>query len=676
MNSAIVANSPLEVALSRLEDVRQRGNEYTARCPAHHDEKPSLSLREAEDGRLLVYCHVGCSATDIMSALGLRNRDMFATPAQKPSRADKPAIVATYPYSDEAGTLLYEVLRYEPKRFAQRRPDGVGGWVWNLHGVQRVPLRLDRLARLDDNHADPILWPEGEKDVLVAERMGFVATTTPQGAGNFRPEYVADHADVLYGREIAVIPDNDEPGRAYARQVAQALVQIACPVRIVELPGLPEHGDLSDWVAAGGDAGTLRDFIAATPLWKPAPVTLVTDVTLPRGRGEDTSQDEDEEAVTEVTQVTLPGNRGAQAPTETGSAVLNDVEAFIGRFVAYPSEHARVAHTLWIAHTHLMSAWESTPRLAFLSPEPGSGKSRALEVTELLVPNPLSTMNVTPAYLFRRIGNPDATPTVLFDEVDATFGPKARENEDLRSLLNAGHRRGAVAGRCVPRGKAMEPEDFPAYAAVAMAGLGDLPDTLLSRSVIVRMRRRSPFEQVEPFRRRKAEPEGHALRDRLTTWAAVIEPIVDVDDVVLPAGIEDRPADVWEALLAVADAAGGDWPQRARAAAVALVYEAQASTPSLNVRLLRDIRAEFDATGVDRLTPTQLVDALVALPEAPWAEVAQGGKPLNSRNLADRLKGYGIESRLTGGGSRNQRAYVRADFTDAWARYLAPEQGT
>jgi hypothetical protein len=135
-----------------------------------------------------------------------------------------------------------------------------------------------------------------------------------------------------------------------------------------------------------------------------------------------------------------------------GQRVLNEIYEFIGRFVSYPSEEARVAHTLWCAHAHLMDLWDNTPRLAFLSPEPGSGKSRALEITELLAPNPISTFNATPAYLSRRIGQ-DGGCTVLFDEIDAVFGPKAKENEEIRAILNAGHHRGATAGRCVIKGK-------------------------------------------------------------------------------------------------------------------------------------------------------------------------------------------------------------------------------
>src|SRR5262245_22851269 len=192
--------------------------------------------------------------------------------------------------------------------------------------------------------------------------------------------------------------------------------------------------------------------------------------------------------------------------------ILDDIHDFLGRFIIYPSKEAHDAHVLWIAHTHVMDAWESTPRIAFLSPEPASGKSRALEVSELLVPNAVETINVSPAYLFRKVGDDGAKPTLLFDEIDTVFGPKAKENEEIRGLLNAGHRRGAVTGRCVVHGKKVLAEEIPAYCAVALAGLGWLPDTILTRSIVIRMRRRGPGEKVTPFRRRICAKEGQALQ--------------------------------------------------------------------------------------------------------------------------------------------------------------------
>ncbi len=139
-------------------------------------------------------------------------------------------------------------------------------------------------------------------------------------------------------------------------------------------------------------------------------------------------------------------------PPESGADLLEDVETFLARFVVYPSDAARVAHVLWIGHTWLMDRCDSTPRIAFLSPEPGSGKSRALEVMEQLVPRPVHCINVSPSYLFRKVAHEDGPPTLLYDEIDTVFGPKAKDNEDIRGMLNAGHRRGATAGRCEARG--------------------------------------------------------------------------------------------------------------------------------------------------------------------------------------------------------------------------------
>ncbi|MCR9130707.1 MAG: DUF3631 domain-containing protein [Alphaproteobacteria bacterium] len=357
---------------------------------------------------------------------------------------------------------------------------------------------------------------------------------------------------------------------------------------------------------------------------------------------------------------------GFRQMANPGADVLDAVEAFLTRFVAYPHEGASTAHALWIAHTHIMDAWESTPRLAFLSPEPGSGKTRALEVTELLVPRPVEAVNVTPAYLFRKVGDPDGAPTILFDEIDTVFGPKARDNEELRGLLNAGHRRGATAGRCVVKGKQIETEEIPAYCAVALAGLGDLPDTILTRSVVIPMKRRAAHETVEAYRRRIHATEGHALRDRLADWCASIAGTVMEAFPEMPDGVTDRNADVWEPLIAVADAAGGDWPDAARVAAVTHVTLLGEANPSLGVTLLRDIKTCIE--GNDRLASTALVDRLNALPEAPWADLK--GKALNERRLAYHLKQYGIGPKVVRIGSQTVRGYERADFADAWARYL------
>jgi hypothetical protein len=349
-----------------------------------------------------------------------------------------------------------------------------------------------------------------------------------------------------------------------------------------------------------------------------------------------------------------------------GEIVLRDVYDFLGRFVAYPSDHARVAHAAWVVHTHLMDRWESTPRLAFLSAEPGSGKTRALEITELLVPNAVQAVNVSPAYLFRKVGSEDGF-TILFDEIDTVFGPKAKENGEIRGLLNAGHRRGAVAGRCVMHGKTVETEDIPAYSAVALAGLGWLPDTILSRSIIIRMRRRHADEAVEPFRRRHHVAAGHAVRERIELWAATQPSELHFGE--LPPGIADRNADVWESLVAIADAVGGKWSGMVRAAAVALIAAGAERDPSLGIHLLADLRTVFG--DADMLATKVVLRKLAEIEEGPWSDIK--GKPLDERGIAHRLKQYGIKSKnLKLDDGAVAKGYTRSDLFDAWARYLPP----
>ncbi len=346
---------------------------------------------------------------------------------------------------------------------------------------------------------------------------------------------------------------------------------------------------------------------------------------------------------------------------------LDLVENYLRRFVAYPSDYALVAHTLWIAHAHLMQCWESTPRIAFSSPERGSGKTRALEVTETLVPNPIHAVNVTPAYLFRKVGDEEAgLPTILYDEVDTLFGSKVQDTGEVRGLLNAGHRRGANTGRCIVVGKKVTTEEIPAYCAVALAGLGNLPDTIASRSILIDMRRRAPNEEVEPFRHRYHADEAKPIKKDLAEWCAEHEAQLYGAVPQMPQGIEDRDADCWEPLLAIADAAGEDWPKRAREAAVALVARSAERTQTSGVQLLGDLYEVFK--GADKLATETILHWLHELPESPWADIY--GKPLNQRGLAMRLKRYGIKPKVVRIGDSTPRGYLADDLHDAWNRYV------
>lgn len=348
-----------------------------------------------------------------------------------------------------------------------------------------------------------------------------------------------------------------------------------------------------------------------------------------------------------------------------GAELLDDLRAFLARFVAFPTAAALDAVTLWAAHAHLVRGGDNTPRLALLSPEPGSGKTRTLEVLELVTPQPMHVLSASPAAVFRTLEAEQ--PTLLMDECDAIFSVRRGADDpaaDLRALLNAGHRKGATIPRCVgPRHDVVR---FPVFAAVALAGLGDLPDTLMSRSVIIRMRRRAPGEHVEPFRRRLHAPAGVDLHARLAEWCAGVRDTVADAWPQMPTGVEDRPADVWEPLLAVADAAGDHWPDTARAACVELVKVAESREASLGVRLLADLRQVFG--DAEALSTETVLGELHKLDEAPWRDLH--GKPLDPRGLARRLRQYEVSSTKVKVEGRALQGYRREDLWDAWSRYL------
>jgi hypothetical protein len=367
-------------------------------------------------------------------------------------------------------------------------------------------------------------------------------------------------------------------------------------------------------------------------------------------------------AVTEVTDVP------ATAPA--GAALLDETLTYLKRFVSFPDEHHAVAVTLWILHAHAVEAFETSPRCAILSPEPGSGKTRLMELIEALVPRATLSINSTTSFIFRRISDEAGLPTVLLDEVDAVFsGRPGDSSEDLRALLNSGYRRGASAGRTRKQGTEFVTEEFPSFCPVAMAGLNTLPDTLMTRSVIIPMKRRPSGVRLEPYRRRVNGADSEALNTRLADFAASIFETLTTAWPDLPAGVEDRNADVWEPLIALADAAGGRWPDLGRSACLRMIAEANEKPATLGIRLLNDIRTVF--ADRDRLPTSELIEALTSIEQSPWGNIK--GEPIDARFIARQLSRYEIPTNNTFKyGSTTAKGYERKHFVDAWDRYLPP----
>ncbi|WP_120275406.1 DUF3631 domain-containing protein [Mycobacterium lehmannii] len=352
----------------------------------------------------------------------------------------------------------------------------------------------------------------------------------------------------------------------------------------------------------------------------------------------------------------------ADTPVLDGRDLLTELLDTLRRYVWFPDDHAAVAVALWVAATHAIEAWNAAPRLVLNSPQKRCGKSRALDVISGMCHAPLITVNASVSAVFRSL-NSDRPPTLIIDEADTIFGNRrsAENNEDLRGLLNAGHQRNRPALRCV--GPQLVPTEFPTFAMVALAGIGAMPDTITDRAINITMRRRTSDERVAQFRCRRDEPVLHRLRDRLAVWAHVH--VDELTDAVPDMPVEDRAADTWEPLVAVADIAGGDWPAKARAACLAMVEGADDvdQARSLDVRLLSDIRQIFLDKTASFLPSIDLVDALRHFPDSPWREF-----DYTTNKLAHRLAPYGVRSGHNT--EKTKRGYRLEHFHDAFGRYL------
>jgi hypothetical protein len=533
---------------------------------------------------------------------------------------------ATYDYQSPAGDLLHQVVRYQPKGFTQRRPNGRGGWTYDLKGVERV---LYHLPELLDRVSEIVFIVEGEKDADRLRRDGFLATTNAGGAGKWRAEY----SEALRGRRTVILPDNDGPGRNHADSVATSLTGVAAEVATVALPGTRPGSDVSDWLDAGHSAVELRNLAAAA----------LEDARSQSG---------------EVHSATRSTGARLGLPE-----YLDRITQLFDRYVVFPSEHESVAISLWVAHAYLVELFETSPILSVTSAEMRSGKTRTLDVLELVVPHPFRMITPSEAVVYTTLSL-QPRRTMLLDEADAIFGSRTAERyEGLRAIFNAGNRKGTKVPRVRMDGRRREVEEFDVYGPKVIAGIGRLPDTVTDRAIPICLKRRAPHEPVAKFRHRMAAAEAREVTFDPTS-------VTLAPDVPVPEELNDRAADSWEPLIAIAQAAGGAWPERARLASIMLSGEDETPT-SVGMQLLADIREVFGTAGT--LTTQELLHRLHDLDEAPWTD--WHGTPLSARALAKLLEPYRVrpmQRRLQG---EKSRGYAASDFTDAWTRYVAGQAG-
>jgi putative DNA primase/helicase len=373
-----------------------------------------------------------------------------------------------------------------------------------------------------------------------------------------------------------------------------------------------------------------------------------------------------------------------------GAASLNQIRAFLQRFIIV-EQHAYTALTLWIAFSYLLDIAVCAIRIAFLSPTKRCGKSRAMQVLELLSRRALASSSISPAAVYRTIDAlGDASCTLLIDEAD-TFVGKANGDSDLVGILNASFDRPhAFVTRTVPAGeRELAPKRFSTWAAIAYAfnlAKGRIPDTWLDRSIPVRMRRKRPGEKVEPLRlsNHRAFAEAFEIRRKLFRWSNDMREQLKEAEPAIPTALDsnDRAADGWHALLTIADAAGGPWPHMAREAATALCTDASdGADDSLGTALLADVKRMFDGRiaakvpDAEKLRSKGICEELAKLKGHPWAEYGKAQKPITQNQLARLLKPFSIVPHtIRLADDSTPKGYESKDFKDAFECYLSDQK--
>jgi putative DNA primase/helicase len=344
-----------------------------------------------------------------------------------------------------------------------------------------------------------------------------------------------------------------------------------------------------------------------------------------------------------------------------GSELLDAIQRLFQKYIVLP-KGAGIALALWTLHAWTFDAGDISPFLVLISPTKRCGKTNALIVLYYLTPRSEFASNITASALFRYIE--DVRPTLILDEADSFV----KDNEEMRGILDAGHTKvSANTIRNVEINGEHKPRRFSTWAAKAIASIGELADTLEDRAIMVQLQRKPKSANVARLRKRDSDEFG-ILRRKAARWAADNFDKLTDPDPAIPEALNDRAADNWRPLLAIADLAGGGWPQRARDAACILSGEGREAT-SINVELLADIRLAFG--DLDVIRSIDLVAKLTADPERPWAEWKHG-KPLTQKQLGRLLRPFGITSETVSvHGFADAKGYKCVHFEPVWEAYLS-----
>ena len=385
-------------------------------------------------------------------------------------------------------------------------------------------------------------------------------------------------------------------------------------------------------------------------------------------QNDDNTQDRFEDEVNEIIKNVSDDMPEFKAkPSRTLQDLLDEVVLTTKKYlVMTDTQHDALA--LWVAGSHAHRSFDTFPRLSVQAPEKESGKSRVLEVISNFVPNPLMTADFSVSSMARSI---DTDKTMLLDEVDAIFKSNSDENRDKKAIINAGFRaNGTFLRNTGSGGMDITPKEFNVYSPVALAGIGGLPDTIESRSIIIHMKRKRDSDKVTRFFFKQAEKETKILRKDLELWAVNSSEDLTYARPEMPSEyISDRAEEMWEPIVAIGDMANEDWGKRARTCAVELSAQEEGEEDSTGTKLLRDIKSIFDDLDVPRIFSGELVNKLKEIETSDWNNWHRGNG-LNQNDVAKILKGYGIKPSQIRIQADNKRGYEFQQFVDAFSRYL------
>ncbi len=343
------------------------------------------------------------------------------------------------------------------------------------------------------------------------------------------------------------------------------------------------------------------------------------------------------------------------------ASLLDQCRRWIKNYCVVTDEQADVL-AVWLLHTWTYQVARCTPYMQITSPLPECGKSTLMDTLAALARKPISSGGMTAAVLVRI---PEAKhPTLFLDEMDATFKGDRERAADILGILNNGYKASGVYYKCV--GKNHDLHGFPVYCPKAFAGIGGLPDTVTSRSIVIEMRRKLDHETVEMFDEEAVEEAARPIRDHLERWSESAKALLKAIKPERPASLRNRRWDNAKPLLAIASLAGPDWTHRLIKSLEALFQLSTADDPSVPEQLLLDLKVIFGKR--EKESSENLVHKLWEIEGRPWVEWRQD-KPMSANQLARELKRFKISPKLVWVDGLTKRGYDRIDFEEVWARF-------